>query len=123
MTANDTIKTNKVIKSIQSWSLLKCSIACIWLRGGEVRGPSHVCRQCIICHVLITYIDSFLQMNIRNDNPLQKAVKKLSGNDEGCGLGVWKRGEGCEREGRGSKPRSNKSFFFFFLYLKTKPLF
>ena len=72
MTANDTLKTNIVIKSIQSLSLLKCSIACKWPGGREVTGASHVCRQCIICHVQITYIDSFLQMNIRNDNLLQR---------------------------------------------------
>ena len=52
------------------------------------------------------------------------AVKKLSGNDEGCGLGVWKRGEGCEREGRGLETYQQQIFFFFFfLYLNTKPLF
>ena len=79
MTANDTIKTNIVIKSIQSFSLLiqslsllKCSLACIWPRGREVTGASHVCRQCIICHVLITYIDSFLQNNVRSDTLLQR---------------------------------------------------
>ena len=72
MTANDTIKTNIVIISIQSLSLFKCSIACIWPPDREVTGASHVCRQCIICHVLITYIDSFLQMNNRSDNLLQR---------------------------------------------------
>ena len=63
MTANDTIKTDIVIKSIQSLSILNFFIALIWPRGREV--CMYVCHHCIICHVLTTYIDIFLQMNIR----------------------------------------------------------
>ena len=72
MTANDTIKTNVVIKSIQSLSLFKFSLQAYGRVTVAVTGASHVCRQCIICHVLLIYIDSFLQINICSDNLLQR---------------------------------------------------
>lgn len=130
MTANDTIKTNIVIKSIQSLSMLKCSIACIWLRGREVTGSSHVYHLCIICHVLITYIDSFLQMKLCSDNLLHRqsrnSVAMTKGADQGSGTGVGKTGEGFKREGHGFET-SQQQIFFLLLSLpitkRTKPLF
>ena len=72
MTANDTIKTNIVIKSIQSLLMLNLFIVSISPRGREVTASSRVCHHCIIWHVLITYIDSFLQMNIRMNRGSQE---------------------------------------------------
>ena len=48
MTVNDTIKTDIVIKSIQSLSMLNFFIAFIRPRGREVTGSSHVCHHCIM---------------------------------------------------------------------------
>ena len=98
--------------------MLKCSIACIWPRGRGVTGSSHVCHHCIICHVLITYIDSFLQRNIRSDNFLQRqsrdSVVMTKGTDKGSGKGGWVEGEGCEREGRGFETLQLQFFSSFF---------
>ena len=113
MTANDNIRTKIVIKSIQSLSMLNFSIACIWPRGRELTGSSHVCHHCIICHVL-------LQRQPR------KSVAMTKGADKGSGRG------GCE-EGGGMRTcgfETSKQIFFFLLLLsfpitpqKPEPLF
>ena len=77
---------------------VKFSIACIWPRGREVTGSSHVCHHCIICHVLINNIASFLQMNIQSKNLLPRqprnSVAMTKGADYGPGRGGWEEGGG-----------------------------
>ena len=87
-----------------------------------------------ICHVLINYIASFLQMNIHSDNLLQRqprnSVAMTKMRTRGLEEGVGKKGEGCEREGCGSNLAATNLFSFFFLLLslpttpqKTNPSF
>ena len=74
--------------------MLNFFIACIWLRAREVTGSSHVCHHCILCHILTTYIDSFLQMNNLMTKAVNKSVAMTKGANKGYGRGGWEEGGG-----------------------------